>query len=293
MNWLQLNLATTKNKVDAWSDALLEAGAVAISLEADDDQAIFELTPDHKPLWDKLRLIALFPEDTDPVFVQSQLASNIDIEILAASTWKKIVEQDWLHKWKEDLKPMLFADKLWICPSWCEIPDPTAINIILDPEQAFGTGSHPTTALCLEWIAQNIQPGDIVIDYGCGSGILAIAAAKMEASITYGTDIDPLCLEVSNSNALKNNVSGDQFITCLPEQMPTIKADVMIANILAHPLVELAPTLATLLKPNGKLVLSGILVEQASMVQDGYSKWFHNFEIQAQNEWVRITAILF
>jgi len=185
---------------------------------------------------------------------------------------------------------MRFGSNLWICPSWCEMPDPTAINIILDPEQAFGTGTHPTTALCLEWIANNINSGDVVVDYGCGSGILAIAAVKMGATKVYGTDIDRLCLEVSNNNAQKNHVSADNFITCLPEQMPAIKADVMIANILAQPLVGLAPTLAALLKPQGKLVLSGILAEQADMVIQGYRPWFEDFEVQQQAEWVRITV---
>lgn len=290
MNWLQFSLATTKDQVDAWSEFLLDSGAAAISLEDNQHQGIYELNPDHKPMWDKLKIIALFTEDIDPLLVQAQLANYIDAEALAAGHWKKIVEEDWLDKWKEDLQPMHFGNNLWICPSWCEIPDPTAINIILDPEQAFGTGTHPTTALCLGWIARNINSGDVVVDYGCGSGILAIAAAKMGASKTYGTDIDPLCLEVSNNNALKNHVSADDFITCLPEQMPAIKADLMIANILAQPLVGLAPTLAALLKPEGKLVLSGILAEQTDMVIQGYRPWFDDFEVQQQAEWVRITA---
>lgn len=290
MATLQLTLQASKDNVDAWSDALLEAGAVAVTLEEDVNQPVYELTPGHSPLWDNMNLLALFPADTDIDNIKLLLANNIDQTILATSSWQIIADTDWQLKWQESLQPMLFGNKLWICPSWCAIPDPTAINIILDPEMAFGTGSHPTTALCLEWITENITPGDVVIDYGCGSGILGIAAAKFGASKIYGVDIDPVALEVSNNNALKNNVSSEQFSTYLPEQMPAIKADLVIANILANPLLDLMPVLADLVKPNGQIILSGLLVEQAALIKESYSTYFGDFESAQQGEWLRIVA---
>lgn len=290
MQTLQFKIPASKDDVDAWGDALLEAGAVAVTLEEDKNQPIYELSPEHSPLWDNMTLLAIFPGDSDPLELTQQLAPAIPVTILQQGSWQTIAEQDWVNKWQTDLKPMQFGNKLWICPSWCEIPDPNAINIILDPEMAFGTGSHPTTALCLEWISDNINPGDVVIDYGCGSGILGLAAAKFGASKVYGVDIDPTALEVSNSNADKNNISAELLSTYLPEQMPTITADVMIANILANPLIELAPTLAALLKPKGKIILSGLLAKQADSIIARYTAWFSDFVITQQSEWIRITA---
>lgn len=289
MKWLQLNLIASKENAEAWSDALTEVGAVAITMEKSSDQRVFELSPDHKPLWDQINLLALFSDDTNPLAIEKELASQIDFK---ASSWKTIVEEDWVNKWHDYAQPMSFANDLWVCPSWCEIPNPDANNIILDPEMAFGTGSHATTALCLDWIARNVKAGTSVVDYGCGSGILGIAAAKLGAAPIYAVDIDPIALDVSISNASKNNVSTDIFSTYLPEQLPAITVDLVIANILAHPLMELAPTLADLLKPNGRIILSGILAEQADLVINKYAQWFNSFDTNAQDGWVRITARL-
>ena len=288
MQWQQICLTTSKDNVDAWSDALLEAGAVSITLEEDKNQAIYELSPEHHPLWDHMSLIALFPAELDQNLIKLQLATTIDPSILKQATWTDIDEQDWLLKWQENLQPMQFGNKLWICPSWCPIPDPAAINIILDPEMAFGTGTHPTTALCLEWIAENIKPGVTVVDYGCGSGILAIAAAKFGATKVYGVDIDPVALEVSKNNAIKNHISTETFSCYLNQDLPKIQANVVIANILAGPLQELAPILTGLLMPGGTLVLSGLLAEQADKIRDSYAKWFNNFTVTQQDDWIRI-----
>jgi ribosomal protein L11 methyltransferase len=289
MNWMQLELSAHKDKIDVWSDALTEAGAVAITMEPASSQRVYELDPSHKPMWDDVKLLVLFTADVIPQQIQQQLEPQIDF---ATADWKIIVEDDWINKWQEYAKPMLFGDKLWICPSWCEIPDPSANNIILDPEMAFGTGSHATTGLCLDWVANNIVPGATVIDYGCGSGILGIAAARMGATRVYGVDIDPIALEVSDKNAANNHVPAALFTTHLPEQLPDIKADIVIANILALPLISLATTLANLLKPQGSIILSGILQEQADMVIAGYSPWFEDFNVTSQDGWVRISAIL-
>jgi ribosomal protein L11 methyltransferase len=289
VNWLQLNLKVSKDNADIWSDALTDAGAVAITMEKADDQRIFELSPDHKPMWQHINLLALFHADLNPLEIQEQLSSQIDFTL---ANWQIIVEDDWINKWHDYAQPMSFANNLWVCPSWCAIPDPTANNIILDPEMAFGTGSHATTALCLDWISRNTVPGSSVIDYGCGSGILGIAAAKLGAAIVYAVDIDPIALDVSNSNAIKNNIDLNMFSTYLPQQLPALKVDLVIANILANPLVELAPTLAALLKKQGQIILSGILQEQAELIISRYAQWFSGFEVTEQDGWVRISAIL-
>lgn len=289
MNWMQLELLTHKDKVDALSDILTNAGAVAITMEPASSQRVYELDPSHKPMWDEVKLLVLFTADVVPQQIQHQFEKQIDF---STASWKIIVEDDWINKWQEYAKPMLFGDKLWICPSWCEIPDPTANNIILDPEMAFGTGSHATTGLCLDWVANNITPGTTVIDYGCGSGILGIAAARMGATRVYGVDIDPIALEVSDKNAANNNVPQTLFTSHLPDQLPDIKADIVIANILALPLISLATTLAQLLKPHGYIILSGILQEQTEMVIAGYSPWFEDFNVVNQDGWVRISARL-
>jgi ribosomal protein L11 methyltransferase len=292
MTWLQMSIQTTKANVEAWSDALIAAGAVSITLDEDTQQPIYELSPDHHPLWDRMSLIALFPAEYDSDLLKLRLSNQIDSIVLDQAVWKNIAEEDWLLKWQENLQPMLFGNKLWVCPSWCEIPDPQAINIILDPEMAFGTGTHPTTALCLEWIAENIQPGNTVVDYGCGSGILAIAAAKLGATKVYGIEIDPVALEVSNNNALKNNISSAVFSTYLTDQTPDVQVDVVVANILFNPLLELAPIIAVLLKPNGKIVLSGLLTDQAAAIQACYGQMFKDFVVTHKDEWIRIEANL-
>jgi len=291
MDWLQLTLPATKAQVETWSDALNEAGAVSITLEEDKDQPLFELSPDHHPLWDRMSLIALFPANFNMDVLQLVLSSIIDPTALQQAKWQIIAEEDWLHKWQENLKPMLFGSKLWVCPSWCEIPDPQALNIILDPEMAFGTGTHPTTALCLEWIAKNFRTGQSMVDYGCGSGILGIAAAKCGATKVYAIDIDPVALEVSENNAQKNFITPDIFTTYLTNATPDVQVDVVIANILFNPLLELAPILSVLLKPKGTLVLSGLLANQAEAIKVCYSRLFRDFRVTPRDEWVRIEAI--
>lgn len=289
MNWLQLELPTHQDNIDTWSEMLTTAGAVAITMEPANSQRIYELNPSHKPMWDYVKLLVLFTADVTPQQLQQQLESNIDF---ATANWKIIAEDDWVNKWQEYAKPMLFGDNLWICPSWCTVPDPNANNIILDPEMAFGTGSHPTTSLCLDWLAHNIMPNTTVIDYGCGSGILAVAAARLGANRVYATDIDPIALEVSDRNATNNNVPTTVFSTHLPEQFPDVTADVLVANILALPLISLLETLKNLLKPQGLIVLSGILQEQTDLVITAYSKWFKNFTVVNKDGWVRISAQL-
>ncbi len=292
--YLQFCIPCVQQDVEAWSDLLIESGAAAVSVEDAVQQAIFEIAPEHKPVWDQVNLLALFTEDFDPLLVQLDLAQHLPATTIANGTWTSIADENWVTKSQQFLQPMQFGDKIWVCPSWCAIPDPSALNIILDPEMAFGSGSHATTALCLRWLAQHLTPNASVIDFGCGSGILGIAAAKLGASRIYAIDIDPLALEISLNNAQKNNVNMQQFISLLPSEVAAanIQADVVVANILAHTLTELAPVIAALVKPNGKLIMSGILAEQAADLKLVYAQWFTNFAVQQQEDWVLISAEL-
>lgn len=190
----------------------------------------------------------------------------------------------------DDFKPMPFGQRLWIVPSWHDAPDPEAANLMLDPGLAFGTGTHPTTALCLEWLDGQDVNGCQVIDYGCGSGILGLAALLLGAEHVIGVDTDPQALEASRDNARRNQVADDRLDLYLPADEPDTRADIMLANILAQPLISLAPHLASLVKPGGRLVLSGILSNQARDVMAAYEPWFVMDEPEQREEWIRLTG---
>ena len=211
MNWLQINFLAPQELVEAWSDLLLETGACAITLQDKDKQAIFEPTPGETPLWKQVQITGLYTIDTNLELVKEQLYQQIPKDIVFHT--EILEDEDWQNTWKKNLTPMQFGPNFWICPSWCDIPNPKAINVMLDPGLAFGTGTHPTTALCLEWIATNIRPNDTVLDFGCGSGILGIAAAKLGASIVYCVDCDPQALFSTKENAVKNKIASNQLLT--------------------------------------------------------------------------------
>ena len=190
----------------------------------------------------------------------------------------------------DNFHPMRFGERLWIVPSWHAAPEPDAVNLLLDPGLAFGTGTHPTTSLCLQWLdAQQLQ-GKTLIDFGCGSGILAIAGLLLGAEHAVGTDIDIQALEASRDNAQRNQVADDRFDLYLPEQMPDTPADVLVANILAGPLVSLAPRLASLVKPGGLLALSGILAEQTDEILQAYRDDFELDPVANQEGWIRVSG---
>lgn len=290
MTWLQLRLQTEKNNADHWSDCLTEVGAVSVSFEDAQDQALFEPKLGTTPLWDHVILIGLFEASIDTTAVQQQLSKLLGVSSIQNARFEVLEDKDWQEAWKAHFKPMQFGVKLWICPSWCEIPQPSAINVLLDPGMAFGTGTHPTTALCLDWLASHLPTDATVIDYGCGSGILGIAAAKLGAKAVHCIDIDPQALSSTKENAKKNNISEEQLFTYLPEEAPEIQADIMIANILANPLIDLSSSIANLTKSNGTIILSGLLDDQADMIIECYQEWFSNFEITTKEQWVRLIA---
>jgi ribosomal protein L11 methyltransferase len=240
-------------------------------------------------LWQNTRVVGLFTEETDLDQVLQTLQANLKPEPLPRYTHEILEDKVWERVWMDEFKPICFGTRLWICPSWCEPPQSDAVNIKLDPGLAFGTGTHPTTALCLKWLDANPPRGLEVIDYGCGSGILAVAAAMLDAKQVWAIDHDPQAVLATNENAAINQVSqritaGDATIA------PAHKVDLLLANILAQPLIEFAEKFAGMVEPQGQIVLSGILDHQAEEVINAYKNHFDIDPVAQQEEWVRITG---
>ena len=289
MPWLQLRLAITPEQAETLEDQLLALGAVSVTFMDAGDQPIFEPDLGTTPLWSHTHLLALFEADTDPQDLLDSLRNLCGGE-LPAHEVEHIADQDWERSWMEHFQPMRFGRRLWIVPSWHAAPEPDAVNLLLDPGLAFGTGTHPTTALCLEWLDAQDLHGRTLIDFGCGSGILAIAALLLGAGQATGTDIDTQALEASRDNAQRNQLADERLALYLPEQMPQDPADVLVANILAGPLVQLAPQLATLVKPGGLLALSGILAEQAEDILAAYRADFELDPVAEREGWIRVSG---
>tara|TARA_B100000676_G_C18061765_1_gene838248 strand:- start:756 stop:1637 length:882 start_codon:yes stop_codon:yes gene_type:complete len=289
MAWLQLHLATTEAHADAFQSALEDMGACAVTLTDGADQPVFEPPPGARPLWQNTVVSALFDADRDPALILAALQQQgLDAQ---AHHHEILDDQVWERAWMDDFAPMRFGERLWIVPSWSESPDPQAVNLKLDPGLAFGTGTHETTALCLEWLDRADLQGKAVLDFGCGSGVLAIAALLLGAGNATGTDIDPQALTASEDNA-RNNGVADGLSLYLPENLPPeYRCDVLVANILAGPLVELADQLASYCRPGGTLALSGILAEQAESVRAAYTPWFDLNPTTQQGDWVRIDGV--
>ncbi len=272
MTWIQITTIVPEAQVAPLSDALMEAGALAVTQAEGDDEAIFEPEPGTTPLWHQTRVSGLFPADVDGNAIIQQLCA-LQMELTPDRFRVEILEdKDWVRAWMDQFQPMRFGQRLWIVPSWHTPPDPDAVNLLLDPGMAFGTGTHPTTAMCLRWLDANAPVDQTVIDYGTGSGILAIAAARLGARETWGTDIDPQAIQASQKNAERNDVTINLALVKDFETAPPPPAHLVLANILAGPLKELAPTLAGHLQPGGTLVLSGLLEHQAAELIDTYAR---------------------
>ncbi len=283
MTWLQVILDTEATKVDEISDALVAIGSISVTWLDAKDQPLYEPSLDTTPLWEYTKIIALFEDEID--IAQLQLLN------LPAYQIQTLENKEWVRVWMDDFHPMQFGEQVWICPSWQTPPAPEAINIILDPGLAFGTGTHSTTALCLEWLdKQKNLANKTVIDYGCGSGILAIAAAKLGAKHIWAVDNDPQALEATENNSKNNKV--EKFITpVLPDQLPTnIKVDYILANILATPLINLASLLAQHLNSKAKIILSGILQEQTTSIITAYQPYCEIEETKEQDGWMLIVG---
>lgn len=286
MPWLELRINTTRENAPTQEYALAKAGALSITLQDNADQPIFEPALGETPLWQNTRVTGLFDANIDTSEIETKLKLPSDASFL----WHVVEDKDWEREWMQHYHPIQCGDKLWICPSWLEPPNPEAINILLDPGLAFGTGTHPTTFLCLQWLSSQVFSQQSVIDYGCGSGILGIASLLLGAKNAVGVDIDPQALLATQDNAQRNGLKRDSFPVFLPNKEPTAPADFVLANILAGPLVELAPTLNERLKTGGSICLSGILSSQAESVQNAYSSFIDFDPIKCKDEWVCLTG---
>lgn len=287
MPWIQLTLITDKAGSEEAEQALLDAGALSVTLKDAKDNPVLEPLPGETPLWDHIIITGLYEADIDTEAlkqqVRSDLGDNLSLKVEA------LEDKDWVRAWMDDYKPMQFGSRLWVCPRHQPPPQPDAVNLMLDPGLAFGTGTHPTTALCLEWLDSAEMDGKQVLDFGCGSGVLAIAALLLGAAHCDGTDIDPQAITASEDNARANHVF-DRLSLYLPQAQPDRQYDIVLANILAGPLTELAEQLAMHCKPGAQIVLSGILQTQGDKIIQAYSPWFELDPIAVKEEWIRVTG---
>ena len=292
MAWLSLKIEADECVADLLSDALLDLGTISVSIEdahaeTPQEQALFGEPGDPPPgIWQQNVVNALFAEDTAASEVMGSLQQMTGLQGLSYST-DIMAEQDWVRATQSQFEPIQISNRLWIVPSWHAAPDADALNIVLDPGLAFGTGSHPTTHLCLAWLENQISRPLTVLDYGCGSGILAIAAKKLGAGIVIGTDIDPQAIVSSEYNAQQNGVEAAFY---LPDQLPSLEADIVVANILSSALSVLAPALAAACKSGGRIALSGILQSQAEQVAAVYAEWFDMDGPVFMEGWVLLTG---
>ncbi|MDE2598257.1 MAG: 50S ribosomal protein L11 methyltransferase [Rhodocyclaceae bacterium] len=289
--WLSVSLPTDEEHANPLSEALMEQGALAVSIE-DADAGTEAETPQFgepgspaAPLWQNSRVIALF-EPADDLIQRIAAAALVGgVSDLSAIRIEEVEEQDWVRLTQSQFEPIRITDGLWIVPSWHDAPNPNAVNLVLDPGLAFGTGSHPTTRLCLEWLCANIKGNESLLDYGCGSGILGIAAVRLGASPVLGVDIDDNALIAARDNAAANQVVMDLRHTREPLEE---RFDVVVANILTNPLCVLAPLLAARVAAGGRIVLSGVLEAQAEEVIAAYSPYLPLHVGATHDGWVRL-----
>lgn len=287
MPWLQLTFETTPDDAEQFSDLLSDAGANAVTFLDSADQPLYEPPVGETPLWSRTRIIGLFDASANMPAVLQHISQAIAPKQLPDHRISPLEDKDWEREWMDNFKPMPFGERLWIVPSWTEAPHPDAINILLDPGLAFGTGTHPTTDLCLQWLDKHCAEHDEVVDYGCGSGILAVAAAKLGATHVWAVDNDPQALIATRDNAEKND-AAENISAVLPDAFPKVKTPLLLANILAQPLMDFAERFATHVIPGGHIVLSGILAEQAEQVAACYTPWFTMEAPAHKDEWVRL-----
>lgn len=302
MPFLQLTLAVGSADPAPFEDALLGAGALSITLEDAADNPVLEPAPGTTPLWPSVRLKALFDAAADPAVIEALLRAELALPLPGLS-FDVLADRAWEREWLKDFHPMRFGNRLWICPAGqrpaADLLWPVASGqqpvappcfIDLDPGLAFGTGTHPTTALCLEWLDGADLRGKTVLDYGCGSGVLAIAALKLGATSASAVDIDPQAVTAALANAQRNGVA-DRLTVAMVADMDTTPSDIVLANILAEPLETLAPTLTSLVKPRGNIVLSGVLTHQAPRVAAQYAPWFDIGPLSVRDDWARIDGV--
>lgn len=290
MPWLQAHLEVEKNQAALIELLFEQVGALSITLVDAKDEPMLEPPPGAMPLWSHTRVIALFEGDTNPDNLRARIDQALDKENSRQLRLEILEDQEWERTWLEHFQPMQFGKNLWICPSGKKVTAPAATIIHLDPGLAFGTGTHPTTDLCLQWLDGADLQGKTVIDFGCGSGILAIAALKLGARHAIAVDHDPQALIATENNARRNHVF-ERLQTCSSEAFSGETADVVLANILANVLIDLSPQIKHTLKPGTQLILSGILQPQAEAVSLAYLPEVQFLPPTQQEDWVRLEGI--
>ncbi len=289
MPWHQLTITTTEKSAPKVAKYFSHLGAVSVTYMDTEDEPVYEPRIGETKIWTNTQVIALYELDVEPESVKAAINAKFKHHSLEHWAYEFVEDQAWERAWMEFYHPMKFANRLWVCPTDQEQREEGTVCLTLDPGLAFGTGTHPTTALCLEWLASHDLTGKTVIDYGCGSGILAVAAILLGAKIAYAVDIDPQALTATHDNALKNNVV-DKIHCYLPEDFEPFDADVVLANILAKPLIDLSHSISALVIENGDLVLSGILAEQADSVIEAYIEKIHFSPRVQQEDWILLNG---
>jgi len=290
VSWLQLRIVSDRDSVARIEKSLMHFGALSVTFEDNADQPIFEPALGETPLWQETRITGLFSADID----SNELAESVRAHAKLKAEqlrWHILEDKDWEREWMSNYHPIQCGNNFWICPSWLTPSDPEAHNLILDPGLAFGTGTHPTTFMCLQWLAAQDCKNRKVMDYGCGSGILGIATIILGAKAFTGIDIDPQALIATKDNAQRNGITEDKFDIFLPDKTPTKRYSMVLANILAGPLVELSSTLIDLLEVGGKLCLSGVLATQEDAIRKAYSNHIQFDDTIQQDEWICLTGI--
>lgn len=290
MPWIQLKVDVKEEDAEAVGNLMSGNGAQAVTFTDAKDNPVFEPKPGELILWPTTTVMGLFEADHDMAGVIQRMSQAKVLGEDFKHKLDQLEDKDWEREWMDNFKPMQFGEKLWICPSWCDIPDPDAVNIMLDPGLAFGTGTHPTTSLCLQWLDGQDLSDKTVLDFGCGSGILGIAAIKLGAKRVIGVDIDPQALLATRENAKRNGCEED-FELYLPEEQPDEPVDMVLANILAGPLRELRELISSQCHSGGRLVLSGILESQAAEINELYSEFFEMDEPAFKEEWSRLSGV--
>ncbi|EZQ06724.1 50S ribosomal protein L11 methyltransferase [Acinetobacter sp. Ver3] len=295
MKWLQIHITVDQAQVDFTETLLLSLGAVSVTLDDAEDQALLEPLPGETPLWNKVIVTGIYAQEDDEEIDVVALETFIKDQMPEAPLRYEFIEdQEWERTWMDAYEPIQIGEKYWIVPEWMEAPEADAVNIKLDPGLAFGTGNHASTFLCLQWLGKTDVKDKIVIDYGCGSGILGVAALLLGAKKVYATDIDPQAVLATQQNAELNGVLENLYVG-LPEEFNQAlgeqKADVFVANILAGPLMALAEEFSTLIQPEGEFALAGIIEEQVDDVSRVYAEFFDILDKEKRDEnWYRLSG---
>lgn len=302
MTWLQFSVTAPQAQAALLELLFENLGALSVTFGDAADEPILEPDPGEQRLWSHTRVSALFDAEQNAEALDAALRRALPAEIAPSLSLERLGDRAWERAWMDGFHPMRFGNRLWVCPSGMQVDAADALVLDLDPGLAFGTGTHPTTALCLEWLdalaslpadAASPLAGTLVVDYGCGSGILAIAALRLGARAAIGVDLDPQALLATRDNAIAND-AADRLTVCAPEDLGVVlhgrKADILLANILAGPLQELLPEFAARLRPGGQLALSGILADQAEALSRRAATWFEIEPPEIREEWVRLSG---